>query len=297
MAAYQDYLADVRGLLPTTVSQHLAEVHALLQHALPSGKPLNRLSARSIEQHLKQRARGLTRRSLRTSVGCLRAFFRYCYDRNLIETQLDLLELPVGFRDERPPRALDWNLIQKLLRSIDRTDRSGWRDFMMLHLMAHYGLRPGEVTRLTVDSIHWEDRTLLVEQPKTRSWLTLPLLDETLDLLRRYLEEGCRQPQRAELFLATRAPYGHVSKDSINQMFKNRVHKAGLPIAQASPYTLRHSFAMRLLGRGVGIKAIGDLMGHSSMVSTFVYLRIQTKMLREVALPVPRTAAIPGGAV
>ncbi len=137
---------------------------------------------------------------------------------------------------------------------------------------------------------------MLVEQPKTRSCLTLPLLDATLDLLRRYLEEGRRQTQRAELFSTTRAPYRPVSHGAINQVFKNRARKAGLPIMRASPYSLRHSFAMRLFARGVGIKAIGDLMGHGSLVSTFVYLRLQTKMLREVALPVPRTAAIPGGA-
>ncbi len=296
LAAFRDYLADVRGLVPATITQHLAEVDALVRYALPTGKPLKHLAAPAIEQYIKQRARGLTRRSLRTSIGCLRAFLRYCYDRNLVETQLDLLDQPVGFRDERPPRALDWNFIRKLLRSVDRTDRSGWRDFMMLHLMAYYGLRPGEVTRLTVDSIHWEDRTLLVEQPKTRSCLTLPLLDATLDLLRRYLEEGRRQTQRAELFSTTRAPYRPVSHGAINQVFKNRARKAGLPIMRASPYSLRHSFAMRLFARGVGIKAIGDLMGHGSLVSTFVYLRLQTKMLREVALPVPRTAAIPGGA-
>jgi len=247
------------------------------------------------KRHIKKRARGLTRRSLRTSIGCLRAFLRYSYERNLIATQLDLIEQPVGFRDERPPRALEWKLIQKLLRSINRTDRSGWRDFMMLHLMAHYGLRPGEVIRLTINSIHWEDRTLLVEQPKTRSWLTLPLLHETLDLLRRYLEEGRRETQRAELFLATRAPYGPVHRAALPQIFKTRARKARLPITHASPYALRHSFAMRLFARGVGIKAIGDLMGHSSLVSTFVYLRLQTDILREVALPVPRTAAIHGG--
>lgn len=296
LAAYRDFLADVRGLLPTTITQHLAEVHGLVRHALPTGKSLKHLSASAIEQYIKQRSGGLTRRSLRTSIGCLRAFLRYCHDRSLIETPLDQLEQPVGFRDERPPRALDWKLIQQLLRSIDRTDRSGWRDFMMLHLMAHYGLRPGEITRLKVDSIHWEDRMLLVEQPKTRAWLTLPLMDETRRLLHRYLKEGRREPQRAELFSAAVAPYGPVHHGTINQVLKNRARKAGLLLPHAFPYALRHSFAMRLFTRGVGIKAIGDLMGHSGLVSTFVYLRLQTEMLREVALPVPRTAAIPGGA-
>jgi site-specific recombinase XerD len=44
---------------------------------------------------------------------------------------------------------------------------------------------------------------------------------------------------------------------------------------------------MRLLDRGVGIKLIGDLLGHRTLESTCVYLRLQTKALREVALPVP----------
>lgn len=48
---------------------------------------------------------------------------------------------------------------------------------------------------------------------------------------------------------------------------------------------------MRLLGRGVGVKTIGDLLGHQSLESTCVYLRIETDMLRTVALPVPGIAA------
>jgi len=49
----------------------------------------------------------------------------------------------------------------------------------------------------------------------------------------------------------------------------------------------RHAFAMRLLERGVGIKAIGDLLGHRSLESTCVYLRLQVDALRDVALPLP----------
>jgi site-specific recombinase XerD len=45
---------------------------------------------------------------------------------------------------------------------------------------------------------------------------------------------------------------------------------------------------MRLLHRGVGVKAIGDLLGHHSLESTCVYLRIDTDILRAVALSVPR---------
>jgi site-specific recombinase XerD len=48
---------------------------------------------------------------------------------------------------------------------------------------------------------------------------------------------------------------------------------------------------MRLLERGVGIKAIGDLLGHHTLESTCVYLRLQTEALREVGLPMPSLIA------
>jgi integrase/recombinase XerD len=296
LAGYQQYLVEVRGLRPTTITQHLAEVKALLHRALPNGQPLKQLTAQQIEAHIERRAHQLSRAALQSSVGCLRGFLRYGFARRLIRKPLDGLERPVCYRSEQPPRALDWSLIQRLLSSIDRTDPLGWRDFMILHLMAHYGIRTGEVTRLTVDSIDWSGRSLLVDQFKTHSQLMLPLTDETLALLRSYLREGRRLTQRRELFLCAQSPARPLHNSAVCALFKRRARRSGLPLAQASAYALRHSFAMRLFARGIGIKTIGDLMGHHSLVSTAVYLRLQSDMLREVALPVPTDVVSVGGA-
>ncbi len=73
----------------------------------------------------------------------------------------------------------------------------------------------------------------------------------------------------------------------IIEVFSYRAARSGLPVDGASSYSLRHAFAMRLLRRGVGIKTIGDLLGHRSLEATCVYLRVDTDMLRTVALPVP----------
>jgi site-specific recombinase XerD len=53
---------------------------------------------------------------------------------------------------------------------------------------------------------------------------------------------------------------------------------------------------MRLLRRGVGVKAIGDLLGHRSLEATCAYLRADIDMLRTVALPVPQVMVVEGGA-
>ncbi|MGH7944596.1 MAG: tyrosine-type recombinase/integrase, partial [Opitutaceae bacterium] len=207
----------------------------------------------------------VARRTLGHTVDVLRHFLRFCFDQRLLTARLDLIERPQAFRDELPPRALKWPLIRKLLGSIDRNDRTGWRDFMLLHLMAHYGLRNGEIVRLTLGSIDWNARTLLVEQSKTKSWLKLPLLKETVLLLRRYVDEHRPANEDRHLFHNGVAPYGLMTKAGVSQVFKIRARASGLPISHASAYSLRHSFAMRLFARGVGIKAIGDLMGHNSL--------------------------------
>jgi site-specific recombinase XerD len=92
--------------------------------------------------------------------------------------------------------------------------------------------------------------------------------------------------------LRARSPAGPLRHYAVLNVFEKRARLSGLPLAGSSSYCLRHAFAMRLLKRGVGVKAIGDLLGHHSLEATCVYLRVDTDMLREVALPVPVLARV-----
>ena len=92
------------------------------------------------------------------------------------------------------------------------------------------------------------------------------------------------------LFPRACSPIGAMTHWAVCDVFTKRARESGLPFDGVSSYALRHSFAMRLLGQGVGVKTIGDLLGHHSLESTCVYLRIETDMLRTVALPVPSAA-------
>lgn len=157
--------------------------------------------------------------------------------------------------------------------------------------MAGYGLRPGEVASLKRSSIDWQALTLRVAQSKTRSVLLMPLSPDTIDVLRQYVERYVAASSEVELFGLAQPPFGPMSACAVSVRFKVHARRSGLPIANASAYALRHTFAMRLLGAGVSMKLIGDLMGHSSLASTSAYLRIQTDMLREVALDVPAEVA------
>ena len=284
---YGEFLREVRGLAATTTATHQATASDFLAHALHPTPTLDALNAAHVERYVAKKGAEVTRQTLQHTVAHLRAFLRYCFDRGLIPGRLDAMDTPRTYRGEQPPRAMPWSLVLGLLRSVDRSDPVGWRDYAMLHLMAYYGLRPSEVVALEVGAVDLDVRTLRVTQRKTASELLLPLAVPTVRVLQDYLRLGRPECGHPQLFLRARRPSGALKNTAVCNLFGKRVREYGLPPGRYSAYSLRHAFAMRLLERGVGVKAIGDLLGHRNLESTCVYLRLDMKALRGIALPVP----------
>lgn len=287
--AYERHLRELRGLSLSSRQHHVQTVADFLSRAIGPRQELDALTRADIERYVELRSREVSRHSLQHVVAHLRAFLRFCHDRGDMGSALDSIDTPRTYRGELPPQALPWATVQTLLASIDCQSKAGWRDHCILHLMAYYGLRPSEVVSLRLDSIDWDTGVLHVMQCKTRSELLLPLAPPTLQVLRSYLaHERLRQdPPHAELFLRVRCPNGPLERTAIGDIFEKRMRLAHLQPGGHHVYRLRHTFAMRLLTQGVGVKAIGDLLGHHSLESTCAYLRLDIDMLRGVALEVP----------
>lgn len=288
-SAYQRHLLEVRGLSLSSREHHAMTVADFLARGLDAEQNLNALTLTDIERYVALRSRELSRHSLQHVVAYLRSFLRFCHEQGQTSRRLDAIETPRTFRGELPPQALEWSAVQALIQSVDLASKAGRRDHCILHLMAHYGLRPSEVVTLRLDSINWDTSVLHVVQRKTRSDLFLPLVPQTLRILRDYLahERRAHGTEDPELFLRARCPRGPIERWAIGDIFKKRVREAKLDLPGHNVYRLRHTFAMRLLTRGVGVKAIGDLLGHHSLDSTCTYLRLDIGMLRGVALEVP----------
>lgn len=295
--AYERRLRELRGLSLSARVHHAATIADFLARGLPEGRLLDALTLDDVEKYVALRSREVSRNSLQHVVAHVRSFLRHCHDEGVIGSQLDGIDTPRTYRGELPPQALPWSAVQALIRSIDIRSKAGRRDRCILHLMTHYGLRPSEVVSLRVDSIDWDSAILHVTQSKTHSELVLPLTEPTMLLLRGYLrdERGAQGSLHPQLFLRVRCPSGPLERYGVNDLFKKRVREAKLDLPGQNVYRLRHTFAMRLLTRGVGVKAIGDLLGHHSLASTCAYLRLDLDTLRGVALDVPKSAVCQGG--
>jgi integrase/recombinase XerD len=285
---YANYLREVRGFAASTVANHRYTVQCFLQHLDGAEIALNKIRVAQIESYIIQAGKRLSRSSLQHDISALRSFLRFQAIEDRVPSGLaSQIDTPRLYQLEKLPRALPWETVRNLLRSVDRTSAMGLRDYAMLLLIATYGLRVSEVVAITLDDIRWRQGSLRIRQSKTSSPLELPLTNEVSTALVKHLKRTPPPAPYRRIFLRMRAPIGVLKRTVIRGVFSRLVRNSGVRIPFQGAHCLRHSLAVHLLKSGTTLKIIGGVLGHRSAVSTSTYLRLATGGLREVSLPVP----------
>lgn len=285
---YASFLQEVRGCAASTISHHRLASRCFLDHLESTSVALGSVQPGDIEAYITNASNRMCRASLQHEIAAVRGLLRYLATDGRVRTGLDrLIDTPRLYRLEQLPRALPWDTVATLLKSIDKKSDMGLRDYAMFLLIATYGLRASEVVAISLDDIRWRQGSLRIHQRKTSSPLELPLTNEVSAALVKHLQRTPPMVPYRKVFLRMRAPIGLLKPTAITEAFQALVRKSGLEIPFHGPHCLRHSFAVQLLKNGTSLKTIGDILGHRTAESTSVYLRLATGDLREVSLPVP----------
>jgi integrase/recombinase XerD len=285
---YAKHLREVRGFAPSTVGHHRYTSRCFLNHLKTKKVSLGSIQPKDVEAYIKQAGKRLCRASLQHDIAALRGFLRFLAIDGRAPTGLDRrIDTPRLYRLEQLPRALPWDTVMLLLRSIDTASAMGLRDYTMFLLIATYGLRASEVVSLSLDDIRWRQGILRIHQRKTSSPLELPLTNEVMAVMVKYLKRTPPPAPYRRVFLRMRAPIGLLKPTAVTEAFQAAARKSGLSIPYQGPHCLRHAYALHLLKNGTPLKTIGDILGHRTAESTSMYLRLATGDLREVSLAVP----------
>jgi site-specific recombinase XerD len=290
---YGRWLTELQGLSAETLRKNGSAARVFLRWfgERADRKMLASLSVSDIDAYLEWRVEGL-RRATRCGVcHCLRSLLRYLKFAGLISHDLSSkVSGPILYKFEEIPRAFTEQQIENLLEGT-RRDRSptGLRDYAILMLLATYGLRAGEVTRLRLEDIDWRGERLRVRQSKTGVESLLPLVAPVGEALLEYLQNGRPNTDVREVFLRVCAPHGPFARGwSIDAVINTRLKHAGIKVTgRHGSHAFRFARAASLLRASVPLKSIGDLLGHCTASSTAIYLRLPTEGLREVSLEIP----------
>ena len=255
--------------------------------SLPSRvRSLGAVTIAHVDAFLKAQARrGWSRRSLHTLGGSLRSFFRYAACQGWCRSDLaSAIELPRLYALEDVPRAPSAEEIGRLLEDTASSDDPvNIRDHAILSLLIHYGLRRGEVERLTLDDLDWVAETIHVTRPKMRRAQCYPMSVPVGEAILRYLRRVTSPQFASALFLTIQAPFRPLSGASITAMVRMRLTKQGVQLNRRGAHCLRHACASQLLDAGFTLKQIADHLGHRSMETTRIYTKIDLHGLRQVA--------------
>jgi site-specific recombinase XerD len=222
--------------------------------------------------------RGAAKSTVARKLAAVRTFYRRLVERGELEANPgDLVGAPK--KDQYLPRVLRQREVEALLDRIPGDGPLELRDRALFELAYSAGLRAEELVNLDVTSLNADAEELRVEGKGGRTRV-VPAGEPAWRALERYLARA--RPALAShrdpaLFLSKSGR--RLSTSDVRRRLKLQLRRAAMQ-GDASPHTLRHSFATHLLEGGADLRSIQELLGHASIGTTQTYTRVESKRLR-----------------
>ncbi len=214
------------------------------------------------------------------SVASIRAFFQFLYKEGVLKNDPSESLRPPKVK-KKTPEILSVEEVDKLLKQPNPDTPKGIRDVAMLELLYATGMRVSELIHLELDDVNLQlGYVTCHDSGKER---VIPIGNVSRKALCRYMEEG--RPvfvkENTEKILFTNCSGKAMSRQGFWKVLKGYADEAGI-YRDITPHTLRHSFAVHMLQNGADIKSVQEMLGHSDISTTQVYLNMNISRMRDV---------------
>jgi len=283
--AYRRFVGIVEKNM-STISLYLERYFGFLNSQ--GVKKLPQISGAHIHGYLRF-ITGYSNQSKSHMMRTVRQFMLFCFKNCYHPEDLSSYAPNVRYdKRARLPSAYSREDVMKLLASIDRDNPVGKRDYAIMLLIAHLGLRSSDVVNLRFENINWEENRISLTQKKTGRPLTLPLLEDVGLAIIDYLKFGRPKCDFQNIFTRHKPPISPCTASGMYGLVSRCISRAGLLTDEKKhgPHALRHSLASRLLEENVPLPIIAEILGHANSHTTAAYLAIDIDKLRQCALEV-----------
>jgi len=212
----------------------------------------------------------------------IRAYFKFLLiEGEISENPSSLIESPkIGLK---LPEVLSIEEIDRMIDAIDLSKPGGHRNKAIIETLYGCGLRVSELTGLRLTDIHYEDGYVIVTGKGSKQRL-VPVSGKALKEIDIYKQERNRLTVIKDpniLFLNRRG--SRLTRVMIFTIIKELAAKAGIR-KNISPHTFRHSFATHMIEAGADLRAVQEMLGHESILTTEIYTHIDRSYLRDTLI-------------
>lgn len=279
------YLKLERSLSANSIEAYLHDVQKLSQFISmkdekASPLKLNRKDLQAFLQYISEL--GMSAYSQARILSGIKAFYKYLvYEELVDQNPASQLEGPKLGR--KLPDTLSYEEIVQLLEAIDLSTPEGGRNRAMLEVLYSSGLRVSELIDLKRENIYFDIGFVRVVGKGNKERL-VPIGRDAMKFFKIYLEEirvhiKIKKGSEHFVFLSRRG--GKLTRISVFLLIKDLAAKIGLK-KNISPHTFRHSFATHLIEGGADLRAVQEMLGHSSITTTEIYTHLDRDYLRQV---------------
>jgi site-specific recombinase XerD len=276
--AYLAYYEKSRGVGRSSMQCAQSVLSGLCQYLEQEHIDLCHLTIAQTDMFLTQhnaRFQSATRRYNRSA---LRGFLRYLYQMQAIKRNLAplIVAAPI-YGLAKPPRFLQPDEITRLFSSLDSTTPQGLRTAALVHIGYTLGLRPKEISQISLDDVSFAKGLINIHQRKCDNPVHIPLPEITIKAIAAYIVGARPKSHHRRLFLTFTAPYRPIRAATVCMAIGSQIHRIN---PAASAYALRHTYAQNLLESGASVFEIKEMLGHDNIQSSSRYLHIHTKLMQ-----------------
>ncbi|MCW3005796.1 MAG: tyrosine recombinase [Solirubrobacterales bacterium] len=269
-----------RGMAPRTRSEYGADLRQFATWSTAAGVEPTLVTTRVLRRYAASLSQGgAAPTTVARKLAALRSFFRALREHGQVDQNPGDL-VPSPKKAQKLPRVLKADEMARLLDRIPTSTPLELRDRALFELAYACGLRAEEIVNLDVESVRFDSEELRIEGKGSKTRI-VPVGEAALGAVSRYLERGrpvlADNPDVRALFLSKSGR--RLSTSDVRRRLRGWTRLIGLQ-GGASPHALRHSFATHLLEGGADLRAIQEMLGHSTISTTQIYTRVESARLR-----------------
>jgi integrase/recombinase XerC len=222
--------------------------------------------------------KGLTKKSLRLKISAVKSFFRYCRRTGIIDKN-PAVNIATPKIEKKLPTFLKKEEIEELLGKFDPEDPIGSRNIALTELLYGAGLRISEALNLDSGEIDLRNNLVKVTGKGSKQRI-VPIGSKAAAAISGYLKKRGRlikDSSEKALFLTKKGKRMY-AVEAYRVLNKNMAGVTESP--KKSPHVLRHSNATHMLDSGADIRAVSEMLGHSSLSTTQVYTHVSVERLK-----------------
>ena len=267
---YEYYLKIECAMSPNTVASYISDLTAFFSAV---GKDPKDVVPEDIISYFAETT-ALSKRSQARVLSSLHSFYKWMImEGEMTDNPSDAIEAPkLG---KYLPAVLSVEEVDRLIAAVDLDSAFGKRDRAMLETLYGLGLRVSELVSLRISNI-WTEQGFVSVIGKGDKQRLVPLGGMARDAIRDYLEVRGPAADRESSDILFLNRFGRaLTRIAVFKMIKAYAVKAGIS-KEISPHTLRHSFATHLIENGADLRAVQEMLGHESILTTEIYTHIDS---------------------